>query len=57
MSPQLLFTFFSFRKEITYVATAFLLVILLPIIAVVVITRVGIDAVSDRLVEYDSVTG
>lgn len=57
MSPQLLFTLFSFRKEITYVATAFLIAILLPIIAVIVITRVGIDAVSDRLVEYDEIAG
>ncbi len=57
MNPRLLLTLFSFRKEITYVFTAFLLAILLPIIAVIVITRVGIDAVSDRLVEYDTVTG
>lgn len=49
MNPKLIFTLFSFRKELSYVIFTFLLVLLLPIIAVILLTYSGIDIVSDRL--------
>lgn len=49
-------TLFSFRKEFLYVLTAFLLVLLLPLIGIIILTRTGLDFVSDRLVNLDEVT-
>jgi murein DD-endopeptidase MepM/ murein hydrolase activator NlpD len=56
MNPKLILTLFSFRREITSILTTFLLVISLPIIAVIVITKVGVDIVSEKLVSYNSIT-
>lgn len=50
MNPILLWNIFSFSKEIKYVATAFILVLSLPFIAVIAITHTGTDVVSDELV-------
>lgn len=52
MNPLLLSklaTIWSFRRELIYVSFAFLLALLLPIIAVILLTNAGIDIVSDRL--------
>ena len=46
----------SFRKELRYVLLAFLIVLSLPIIAVVILTRTGINIVSDRLATVDTTT-
>jgi len=40
---------FSLRKELTYVIFTFLLVLLIPVIAVILLTQSGIDIVSERL--------
>ena len=56
MNPYLLFSIVSFRKELTFILLTFLLILLMPIFAVIVITKVGVDEVSNRLVEYDEVT-
>lgn len=45
------FTIWSFKKELQLVAFAFLLLISLPIIAVIILTRTGINIVSDALVD------
>lgn len=47
---------FSFRKELGYLLTAFLLTLSLPVIAVIILTRTGIDIVSDRLVAEGEIT-
>lgn len=56
MNPKLLLTIFSFRNELKYVALAFLLTLLLPFIAVIVLTTSGIEEVSDKLAQYDART-
>ena len=56
MNPKLILTLFSYRREILSILMTFLLVISLPVIAVIVITKVGVDIVSDKLVSYDSVS-
>jgi murein DD-endopeptidase MepM/ murein hydrolase activator NlpD len=55
MNFFLAWNIFSFRRELTYVASAFLLVLLLPVLAVLVITQTGIEVVSDALVELNVV--
>ncbi len=40
---------FSMQKELKFVIFAFILVLLIPIIAVILLTNTGIDIVSDRL--------
>lgn len=49
MNPFILSNIFSFRKELSYVLTAFILVLLLPFIAVIALTNTGINVVSDQL--------
>ncbi|OGD85195.1 hypothetical protein A2164_00050 [Candidatus Curtissbacteria bacterium RBG_13_35_7] len=56
MPPFIFDPIFSFKKELLFVSFAFLLALLLPIIAVIILTHTGIDAVSDRLVQYDETT-
>jgi murein DD-endopeptidase MepM/ murein hydrolase activator NlpD len=56
MNLFLAWNIFSYRRELAYVATSFFLVILLPIIAVIVLTQTGINVVSDTLAEINEVT-
>lgn len=44
------------RRELKYVLFTFLGILLLPIVAVTVITHTGIDEISDQLVSVDSKT-
>lgn len=46
---------FSRRKELAYVGGTFLLVLLLPVIAVIVVTQTGLNIISDTLVSLDEV--
>ena len=55
MNILTLWTIFSFRKELTYVAFTFLIVLCLPLIAVMVVTQTGFNLISDTLVELDEV--
>ncbi len=50
---RLLLTLYSFRKELTFVIITFLTVLLIPIIAVILLANVGIQAVSDTLVKVE----
>jgi murein DD-endopeptidase MepM/ murein hydrolase activator NlpD len=43
----------SLRREIMYVGLTFLFVLLLPIIAVIIVTNTGIQVVSDKLVSIN----
>ncbi|MFC1727128.1 M23 family metallopeptidase [Patescibacteria group bacterium] len=56
MNPFLITTLYSFKKEFFYVLLAFLLVILMPIIGVIILTRTGLDIVSERLVVVNKIT-
>lgn len=53
MNPQIIFLIFSFRNELKYVILAFLIALSIPIIAVILLTHVGIDIISDKLVTSD----
>lgn len=46
----------SFRKELFYVALAFIIVLLMPVIAVFMLTNAGIDIISDRLATINEET-
>ncbi|MDD2225012.1 MAG: M23 family metallopeptidase [Candidatus Shapirobacteria bacterium] len=50
------FTLWSYRKELKIVTGAFLLILLLPVVAVIILTQTGINIVSDKLVSLDSST-
>jgi murein DD-endopeptidase MepM/ murein hydrolase activator NlpD len=51
-----IFNFWNFRKELKIVLTAFLLILLLPVIAVIILTQTGINIVSDKLVSLNETT-
>ncbi len=53
MNPKAIFTFWSFRKELKFVLSAFLIVLMLPVIAVILLTQVGINVISDKLVDQN----
>lgn len=56
MNPKLFFTLFSFRNELKYVASAFGIALLIPIIAVILLTQIGLDIISDKLVTVNEQT-
>lgn len=49
-------TIWSFRKELVFVATSFLVILSLPVVAVFILTHTGVNIVSDALVGVDSQT-
>jgi len=51
------FTLWSYRKELTYVALAFIIILMLPVIAVFILTHTGINIVSDQLTGINTTTG
>lgn len=53
---KLALTLWSFRKELKYVTAAFLVILMMPVIAVFLLTHSGIDIISDRLATVDSQT-
>jgi len=56
MNPQVIYSFWSFRKELKFVLSAFLIVLILPVIAVILLTQVGINVISDKLVDQNPTT-
>ena len=56
MNPKIVLALWSFRKELKVVLSAFLIVLLLPVIAVILLTQVGINIISDKLVGQDPTT-
>ena len=56
MNPKIVFALWSFRKELKVVLSAFLIVLMLPVIAVILLTQVGINIISDKLVGQDPIT-
>lgn len=53
MNPKIIFALWSFRKELKVVLLAFLAVLMLPVIAVILLTQVGINIISDTLVDQN----
>lgn len=49
-------TLFSFKRELFYIGLTFLMVLMLPVLAVITVTNSGIEEVSDTLVEYSAST-
>ena len=56
MNLKTALTLWSFRKELSYVLLAFLIVLSIPIAAVFILTHAGINLVSDTLVHVDVAT-
>jgi len=56
VNPLQLFTIWSFRKELLYVTSVFLITLLIPVIAVILLTNSGIDIISDRLATQNQQT-
>lgn len=57
MNPKLFLALFSYRNELKYVALAFAIALLIPIIAVILLTHIGLDIISDKLAQVDENTG
>jgi len=55
MNPKLVFTLWSFRKELKVVLLAFLTILMLPVIAVILLTQVGLNIISDKLVDQNPI--
>ncbi len=56
MNPKLFFLIFSFKDELKYVALAFGIAISIPIIAVILLTHIGLDIISDKLATVNEET-
>ena len=56
MNPKLILALWSFRKELKYVLIAFLTVLMLPVIAVIILTQVGLNVISDKLIDQNPIT-
>jgi murein DD-endopeptidase MepM/ murein hydrolase activator NlpD len=53
MNPKVILTLWSFRKELKYVLVAFIAVLMLPVVAVILLTQVGINVISNKLVNQN----
>lgn len=53
--PFTINTLWSFKRELFFVSLTFLMVLLLPFVAVIALSQSGIQEISDQLAEYDSV--
>ena len=56
MNLALLYNLWNFRRELKLVAFSVIILIMLPIIAVIMLTNAGIDIVSDRLATVNTQT-
>jgi murein DD-endopeptidase MepM/ murein hydrolase activator NlpD len=56
MNPKLIFSLWSFRKELKVVFLAFFIILMIPVIAVILLTQVGINIISDKLVDQNPIT-
>ncbi|MDD2823150.1 MAG: M23 family metallopeptidase [Candidatus Daviesbacteria bacterium] len=56
MNPKFAFLIFSFKRELKFVLVAFGIAILIPIIAIILLTQIGLDIISDKLVSVNEQT-
>lgn len=55
MNKLVLVTLWNHRKELKIVLTTFLIVLLLPIVAVIILTKTGINLISNKLIEQNTI--
>ena len=56
MKLLLLYNLWNFKNEIRIVVISFILILLLPIVAVIILVNTGVNVVSDKLASIDSKT-
>lgn len=56
MNAFIPWTVFSYRRELKLVIFTFLIILLLPVVAVIILTQTGINIISDTLVEINEIT-
>jgi murein DD-endopeptidase MepM/ murein hydrolase activator NlpD len=56
LTPGTILALWSFRKELKIILTALLLMVSLPVVAVILLTQVGLNVVSDKLVSVNTST-
>ncbi len=56
LNPKVIAAVWSFKKELTVVATAFLIILLMPVIAVIILVNTGINIISDKLASVNEIT-
>lgn len=55
MNKLVLNTFWGYRKELKIILTTFLVILLLPLVAIIILTKTGINLISDKLVEQNKI--
>ncbi|MFA5933173.1 MAG: M23 family metallopeptidase [Microgenomates group bacterium] len=56
MNPKFAYLIFSFKRELKFVLVAFCIAISIPIIAIILLTQIGLDIISDKLVSVNEQT-
>ena len=56
MNPKIILALWSFRKELKYVLIALLAILMVPVIGVILLTQIGVNIISDKLVESNPQT-
>src|SRR3989344_9169758 len=56
LNPKTIAALWSFRNELKIVAFAFLLILLMPVIAVIILVNTGINIISDKLASVNEIT-
>jgi len=56
ISPQIIAALWSFRNELRIVTFSFLLILLMPVVAVILLTQTGINIISDKLASVNELT-
>lgn len=56
MNAWFFVSLWSYKNELKYIAVAFLAVLLVPVMGVILLTRIGVNVISDTLVSVDEVT-
>ncbi len=54
--PRIVWFVYSYRKELKLLILSFLIVLMIPIVAVIVLTHTGLQVVSDALVQVNPLT-
>ena len=55
MNKLVLVTLWNHRKELKIVVSTFLIILLLPIVAIIILTKTGINLISNKLVEQNTI--
>lgn len=56
LNPKTIAALWSFRNELKVVAFAFLIILLMPVIAVIILVNSGINIISDKLASVNEIT-